>query len=849
MRHIILTFICALFTIAQAHASWSLSSDGVLTITSNYEYSQQDYYPWYDKRESIKSIVLTDAVTSIGYWAFRGCTSLTSVTLPNSVTSIGEYAFSGCAGLTSVTLPNSVTSIGEYAFSGCAGLTSITIPNSVTSIGYSAFSDCTDLTNVIIGNSVKKIDKYTFSGCTSLASITIPNNVTKFVIDAFVGCTSLKALRIEDGSSQLKIEVYNDNYDWPIETLYIGRILKRIDDPNLSGHGAEVFWFRNLTSLKEVTIGKYVTSIYTGGELGGCPNLSTIIVDPENPNYDSRENCNAIIKKWVSIDKSSLEIGCKNSTIPNSVNGISAYAFSGCTGLTSITIPNSVTSISQYAFSGCTGLTSITIPNSVTSISQYAFSGCTELTSITIPNSVTSIGQYAFSGCSNLISVTIGKNVTNFGAYYRDKSDNGNYESSVFRGCTSLSKIVVEDGNTKYDSRNNCNAVIETSTNSLIVGCKNTTIPNSVTSFGFSAFSECTGLTSITIPNSVTSIGGCAFQYCTGLTSITIPNSVTSIGDCAFQYCKGLTSITIPNSVTSIGWEAFWSCSGLTSVTIPNSVTSIGSGAFSNLGNLKTIYSLHENEPQYYGFKNIIAYIPQGLTNMYKSIWGDNNTYIEVPCTELSYNYQNGAVDIVAVSDNSMTISVAPYDGAILECIYVDGQKVLDYSGLKTASITAQVNEDGTITLSGLSGTSVVEIKFRVINAASRATLTCDAQQGKVEVVSTISDVMTISIAPIEGNKFVGIYVDGKQVDGTEQEKTNEDGTISISGLTETSVVEVRFAAIATPIVNIKANAETAIAGVYSLTGQLLGKSTENLPKGVYIIVYTNGTSEKALVK
>ncbi len=219
------------------------------------------------------------------------------------------------------------------------------------------------------------------------------------------------------------------------------------------------------------------------------------------------------------------------------------YAFQGCTGLTSVTIPNSVTSIGSSAFIGCTGLTSVTIPNSVTSIGYDAFYGCTGLTSVSIPNSVTSIER-------------------------------------AFSGCTGLTSFVVSSGNTHYDSRNNCNAIIETSSNTLIAGCKNTVIPNSVTSIGSAAFYGHTGLTSVTIPNSVTSIGYDAFYGCTGLTSVTIPNSVTSIEYGVFYGCTGLTSVTIGDSVTSIGGRVFYGCTGLTSVTIPNSVTSIGYDAF-----------------------------------------------------------------------------------------------------------------------------------------------------------------------------------------------------------------------------------------------------------------------------
>ena len=185
----------------------------------------------------------------------------------------------------------------------------------------------------------------------------------------------------------------------------------------------------------------------------------------------------------------------------------------------------SVTNIGNYAFSQCIGLTSITIPNSVRSIGDDAFYYCIRLTSVTIPNSVTSIGNYAFSQCIGLTSVTIGNSVTNIG-------------NNAFSDCSGLKKVIVPDiaawcgiifENIYSNPLNNAHYLYSDENTEIT----DFVIPNSVTSIGYSAFSNCRGLTSITIPNSVTSIEKSAFSQCFGLTSVTIGNSVTSIGDYA----------------------------------------------------------------------------------------------------------------------------------------------------------------------------------------------------------------------------------------------------------------------------------------------------------------------------
>ena len=343
-------------------------------------------------------------------------------------------------------------------------------------------------------------------------------------------------------------------------------------------------WGSLRNEIKKVVIGDGVTNI---GKFAFdiCNNLTSVTI----PNtvtsigYEAFNGC----KSLTSV------------TIPNSVTSIGDRAFSACESLTSIAIPNSVTSIGNFAFSDCSGLTSVTIPNSVTSIGDDAFSLCSGLTSITIPNSVMSIGSYAFDGCSGLTTITIPKSVKSIGI-------------SAFSGCKGLNSIVVEEENKKYDSRNNCNAIIEKKTNTLIAGCKNTIIPNSVTSIGGSAFGGCSGLTSITIPNSVTSIEDGVFAGCTGLTSVTVPNSVTSIGSSAFEDCSGLTSVTIPNSVTSIGNFAFFKCKGLTSITFKGSTPpTFGNDVFYYVDKSIPVYvpaprgETYKNALAGYGFSNI----------------------------------------------------------------------------------------------------------------------------------------------------------------------------------------------------------------------------------------------------
>ena len=685
MKKHILLILLSVFSLGtiQAEITWTLSDDGTLTISGtdmpDYDYLNDILAPWDEKK--INKVVIENGVTNIGNYAFCSL-PITSITIPKSVKKIGEGAFQYCSALTSITIPNSVTSIGDWAFNG-SGLTSIIIPNSITSIGWNTFSGCPSLTSVTIPNSVQNIGMFAFSGCSALTSVNIGNSVTSIDSYAFYRCPSLASITI------------------PNSVKSIGK-----------------YAFYECLGLTSVIIGNSVTSI--GHSAFYC--------------------CSSLI----------------SVTIGNSVTSIGDYAFEGCSDITSINIPASVTSIGFEAFFGCSSLKSISIPYSVTSIGDNAFCACSGLTSITvdekntkydnrnncnaiiekesntlivgckntiIPNSVTSIKSSAFYGCSDLTSITIPESVTCI-------------EDYAFGECSNLTSIIVEKRNKNYDSRNDCNAIIEKESNTLIAGCMNTIIPNSVTSIGNLAFANCksltsitipnsvtsikqmafygcSGLTSITIPNSVTSIGVQAFQGCFGLTSVTIPNSMTSIGNSAFSGCSGLTSVTIPNSVRSIGDNTFYNCSGLTSVTIPNSVSSIGFSAFNGCSGLTSITCEASTPPycDYYCFynvnKSIPIYVPANSVKAYKKAkeW-KNFTNIQAIIVEpTSISFADASENLIVGKTMKLEATITPEDATNKTIIWtssntdvatISSEGIVTAKGAGTTIITATTNNGKT---------------------------------------------------------------------------------------------------------------------------------------------------------
>ena len=426
-------------------------------------------------------------------------------------------------------------SIGTSAFTRC-GFSDVVIGSGVTSIGDYAFYVCWGkFTSCIIGDNVKSIGSRSFGSCGLLTSIDIPSGVTSIGEQAFNACSA----------------------------------------------------------------------------------VTSITVDSSNTTYDSRNNCNAIIETSTNT----LIRGCRNTVIPDSVTAIGNYAFGDCSGLTSAVISDNATSIGDSAFQGCKTLTSCTIGSGVTSIGEDAFYD-TGLKSIVIPDGVTKIKNGTFSNCRSLTSCTIGSGVTSIvGTVFQScalknitipdnvKTINGNVfffffsltaatigsgvtsiSSTAFNRCGNLTGITVNANNPVYDSRDNCNAIIETATNTLVVGCKGTVIPNTVTAIGNKAFYWSVGLTRIVIPNSVVTIDVSAFSNCWSLTSVTIPNSVTTINDSAFSSCYDLSSITLPSSLTTLGRSVFFGGNITTITSLATTAPTIVSGTFYGSENDGTLY-------------------------------------------------------------------------------------------------------------------------------------------------------------------------------------------------------------------------------------------------------------------
>ena len=638
---------------------------------------------YYDSRENCNAIIETstntliagcrnsvipNTILRIGDYAFQGCSYLQDTEIPNSVISIGKYAFWNCNGLTNVVIPNSVTTIENYAFTYCYGLTSVDIPSSVTTIGNAVFYYCQRLADVYCHASQVPATGYeVFTGISSSATLHVPSTSlnaysntapwsdfgTKEAIDGEEDPDPSVKERLENWESTNHDNSTTDSHTYEF-TAEAGDIL------SFDWYVSSESGYDKLTITLDGTVllqssgvnGDNYQEILSEG-------THTLVASYSKDGSVSNNNDNAGIRNIViKSNEGSITFACeavKAVCVDNwDTNGDGELSYKEAATVTTIGTSfqgnkaitsfnelkffKALTEIGNEAFSGCWNMASITFPNSLTSIGNNAFQDNSSLTSIKIPASVNNIGNYAFTYCS-LTSVEIPNSVTSIGI-------------SPFMG-NNLSYITVAGDNPVYDSRNYCNAIIERENNNLIAGCKNTVIPNNVTSIGDGAFYGCPGLSTINIPSSVTSIGAVAFVG-TSLESVEIPNSVTSIGSQAFTGCERLKTIKIPNSMTNIDIMAFQWCISLTDVyCLAGEVPSTSMDAFYDTPissvTLHVPYSAldaYSNTSPWSGFGSIVPIdeFEEGdstlviLERKYLIEWGNNYSY-----PNITLSFDNGA--------------------------------------------------------------------------------------------------------------------------------------------------------------------------------------------------------------
>ena len=622
----------------------------------------------FEKCSNLTTIIIPEGVTSIGDRVFAECSSMTSITIPESVTSFGESVFYKCGGsliincnipsdmlhcstITSVTIGEKVTSIGESAFSGCSNLTTVNIPESVTSIGQHAFSGCSNLTSPItIPQGITCIEKGTFNSCSNLASIIIPESVTSIGENAFYDC-----------GYELIV-----NSDIPTRAFYHSKFTSVTVGEKVTSIGFEAFF--DCSGLTSITLPESLTSI-GGYAFYGCGSLTSIILPKGLTSIGERAfaNCNGLAS--ISIPENVTEFApnsfedCnlktvfwKGGTLPNNLGQINYTANSDYASYSNFKVypmlnsmfevdgvkyvPTSmsdrtcdvvdydcnrteesveigatvsyrnvaftVNEINDYTFYGHKYIKEVSLANQG-SIGANALANCTELTSVNIAEGVASIGESAFSGCNKLEAFVLPASVSSVG-------------NNMLSNCNALTTLAVANGNAKYDSRNNCNAIVETETNKLVAACNQTRIPESVTAIDDYAFSGCGEVTSVNIHENISSIGDYAFSGCSSLSDVTIEDrtEVLTLGsngnrglfaDCPLDlvYIGGkisydtssskgyspfssnttLRTVTITDKEDTIYPYEFYNCSALKNLTIGDGVTSIGDYAFSGCSSLE----------------------------------------------------------------------------------------------------------------------------------------------------------------------------------------------------------------------------------------------------------------------
>ncbi len=589
------------------------------------------------------NVVIPDSVTVIGANVFRDMDNITSVQFPENLQEIGDYAFYNCNGLTEIVIPEGVKSIGGKTFASCSNLSEITM--SQCDLSWWVFEDTPiEILNVRASVEYIYLEYYDFD---TLQAINVEEGNEKYVSKDGV------LYEIVDGGKKLikyPQSKEGESYEIDEETVAIEykafsgntSLIEVIISNEVTSIGENAF--ANMSSLEEVTLPYSTTSIEADAFFNTKPKIINVRATAENISsyfysFSSLEaiNVESGSTKYTSKDGVLYEIvdrGKKLIRYPQSKTGesyeidsetveVSSGAFKGNTKLKKIVVPEGITKIADGMFGHCSSLEKVVLPESLTEIGSYAFYKCKGLTEVVIPNEVTSIGEYAFYE-SNVKKLELGRKVTNIGlcafknmGYIQELTipDNdvvlewdgflhtypsilnvratADNISSYFYSFSSLKAINVEEGNTKYTSKDGVLYEIVDEGKKLLCYPQSKTgesyeIDSETVEVISGVFSENKNIKKIVIPEGIMKIEYKMF-YNSSIEEVVLPESLTEIGSHAFAECEGLTEVVIPNEVTSIGEYAFYNCDGLTEVKIPNEVTNIGSHAFNFCNNVKKL--------------------------------------------------------------------------------------------------------------------------------------------------------------------------------------------------------------------------------------------------------------------
>lgn len=574
--------------------TWTLDSDGLLTIEGSgsmyYYYSSPT--PW--GSASVKSVVISEGVTSIGVKAFYNCSSLMNVTIPGSVTSIENYAFEGCNGLTSITISEGVTRIGQSAFSHCSSLESIMLPASITSIEGNAFSGCDNLTIIFEGDAPSWANSVV--SFFSQVLLIVPYGNDTWTYPQWNGVNvAYKGISPDDNSALdanrcnkngLKFSLNEENFTATIAKYYgnesgIVKIPSRVtkDGARYTVIGIGNV-FNNNKRLKGIEIGANIENLPEEA-FSGCTNLESIKVAENNNSYCVEDGILYNKDKTTMIK---VPVNKTHVSIPKTVTRLESYSFYGCDRLESLTLPNNITSIGSYALAGCSGIKNLVIPDSVTSIGDAVLSNCIALETLTVPfiGGQTIYGTnrdinpsyytflplgYLFDGYTNPApdgTVLIEQYYK--GGYYRNSDYDWN--DSDYNTFTPI------------DTTRSASYCIPTSLRSVTV---------TGGSLYYGAFYNCSMIEEITLGKDVEFTGERAFYGCSSLERINVnknnkdlasdSNGVLYSKDYKTIKCypsgKKVASYQIDSRVEAIDEFAFYNCLNLESLYVPETVTEI----------------------------------------------------------------------------------------------------------------------------------------------------------------------------------------------------------------------------------------------------------------------------------